>query len=114
MDTRNLLRDGGLYTSCKEAEAFVSMYAALYSTLRAFAESLTRDAEHQDDLIGEAIVALWNLGPTRFDRHDASQLELVRGVMLNRMTEAWKADANGFRALADALSPENTAPVDAA
>lgn len=65
-------------------------------SLRPVARRLTEDVEERKDLLQEALVELWAIDPTRFDLREASEIEYLRRMLVNRMWDVWRKERQWY------------------
>ena len=65
-------------------------WSELAPSLRRVARRMTSARDEQDDLLQEALVALWAIDPTRFDLREHAELAYLRRMLVNRMWDAWR------------------------
>lgn len=63
-------------------------WSELAPSLRRVARRMTSARDEQDDLLQEALVALWVIDPTRFDLREPAELAYLRRMLVNRMWDA--------------------------
>ena len=97
------IRLEGLPITAEGILAFGTVWPELAPSIKRFARLITPDRDHQDDLIQEAMIALWNADPTRYDFRDRADVAYVRRVLINRMWDVWGDDGGRFRSKAESI-----------
>lgn len=64
-------------------------------TVRHFAAQITSDHDHQQDLIQEAMIALWECNPGRYNILWKPDKYYVRKILINRMWDVWGLRGKG-------------------
>lgn len=64
-------------------------WGVLRRSLEKRARRITLDEDHQNDLIQDAMIKLWNLDPTRFDLRRRKERTYLRRLLGNRMLAVW-------------------------
>jgi DNA-directed RNA polymerase specialized sigma24 family protein len=72
--------------------AVARAWRKLRRPLKRLARSLTDDLDLREDMMQEAMIALWERDPTRFDLRDQRDLMYVRRGLANRMYDVWRAE----------------------
>lgn len=97
------LASTGVPTTAEEILAFGTVWPELAPSIERFARLITPERDHQQDLIQEAMVALWNADSTRYNFRERADVAYVRRMLINRMWDVWGDDGGHFREQADAL-----------
>ena len=65
------------------------------------AERMTDDKDEREDLLQEAMIALWNADPTRFDLRDPLDMRYLEKILVHRMWKVWGGKKNRLRETTD-------------
>ena len=76
----------------RAADAVAKVWIRFQPTVSRWARRLTRDRDLRQDLMQEAVIALWESDPTRFDLRDRAERAYLLRVMANRMRDVWRAE----------------------
>ena len=81
----------------------IAHWPMLEESIRRFARIITKDRDQQDDLMQEAMIALWKCDVSRYDFLIEADVNYVRRILINHMWDVWGRDDGRFRAKAEAL-----------
>ena len=77
--------------------AFGAVWPKFESSITLFARRLTKDRLYRDDLVQEAMIALWKIDPTRYDFNNEAHLRYMHRVMINRICDVCRAPGGPFQ-----------------
>ena len=69
-------------------------------------DRMTKDLDEQEDLMQEALIALWKADPTRYDVHDGRDMGYLRRIMVNRMKRVYGRGLENYDEMMAALRRE--------
>jgi DNA-directed RNA polymerase specialized sigma24 family protein len=71
----------------KASRAVVGAWRKFEPAVARMAERMTDDQDEREDLVQEAMIALWKADPTRFDLRDQRDVRYLHKILVHRM---WK------------------------
>jgi DNA-directed RNA polymerase specialized sigma24 family protein len=84
---------GEMTTALADArDSVITAWTRLRPGLERLARRLTREADLREDLLQDALIALWERDPTRFDLREESELAYLLTGLANRMRDTWRAE----------------------
>jgi DNA-directed RNA polymerase specialized sigma24 family protein len=77
-------------------------WTQLEPSIRRFAQRLTPDADHQEDLMQEAMIRFWSADPTRYDFSNRRDARYMRVTLIRHLWDVWGDDGDRFQSQDDA------------
>lgn len=99
------IRGDGFPPTGREILAFGTAWPKFVRPMKRWAFMLTNDADHQEDLMQEVMVTLWNADPTRWDFRNEDHVKYMTRMLINRMYDVW-GEHERLREKAEAIPGE--------
>lgn len=83
------IRGYNILPTGREIMAFGAAWARFERSIKFWAFTITRDRDHEDDLVEEAMITLWNADPTRWNFRNHEHFLFMSEKLYNRMIDVW-------------------------
>jgi DNA-directed RNA polymerase specialized sigma24 family protein len=79
----------GVPTTYETLHASGGVWKVFERQIEGFARALSCDGDSRDDLVLEAMIALWKADVTRYDFSNRDHVAYLRRTLINRMCTVW-------------------------